>query len=93
MKPAVLLRDHDRVPLSTLGRKAPTDTDLMTIRIEKLLPLLNRPPNSSNSLGDSSVGVVPGEAEGDGVPTLISPSHSHTSHINDSYWFGPTPFM
>ena len=68
--------------LSTLAGKAHTGIDLTTVRIGNLLPHLNRPPNSSNSLGDSSVGVVPGDAVGDGVPTLVSPN---TSHINDNY--------
>ena len=90
MKPAVLLRDPDRVLLSTLAGKVPSGIDLMTVRIGNLLPHLNRPPNSSNSLGDRSVGVVPGDAEGDGVPTLVYPNRSHTSHINDNYWVGPT---
>ena len=55
-----------------------------------LLPHLNRRLNSSISLGDNLVGVVPGDAEGDGAPTLVSPSRSHTSHINDTYCVGPT---
>ena len=67
-----------------------TGIDLTTVRIGNLLPHLNRPPNSSNSLGDSSVGVVPGDVEGDGVSTLVSPNRSHTSHLNDNYWVGPT---
>ena len=90
MKPTVLLRDPDRVLLSTLVGKAHTGIDLMTVRIGNLLPHLNRPPNSSNSLGDSSVGVIPGDVEGDRVLTCVSPNRSHTSHINDNYWVGPT---
>ena len=77
--------------LSTLAGKAPTD--LTTIRIGKPLPLLNILPNNINSLGDSSVEVVPGDVEGDRVPTLVSPNRSHTSHINDNYCVGPTPIL
>ena len=89
MKLAVLLRDPDRVLLSTLAGEAPTGTDLMNIGIRKtLLPLLKL---NNNSLGDSSVGVVPGGVGADEVSTLVSPSLNNTSPINDNYCVSPTP--
>ena len=93
MNPAVLLRDPDRVFLSTLAGEVPTDIGLTTVRIGKLLLHLNKLPNNINSLGDSSVEVVPGGVEWDGVPTLVFPSRRHTSHINDNYCVGPTPIF
>ena len=91
MKPVVLLRDPDGVLLSTLAGEDHTGIDLTTVRIGNLLPHLNRRLSNSISLGGSSVGVVPGDVEGEGAPTLVSPSDSHTSHINDNYCVGPTP--
>ena len=84
MKPAVSLRDPDRVLLSTLAGEVPTGIDLMNAEIRK--PLI-RPLNNS-SLGDNSAGVALGGV--DGAPTLISPSLTNTSPINDNYCVGPT---
>ena len=90
MKPVVLLRDPD-LHISTLAGEDHTGIDHTTVRIGNLLPHLNRRLNNSISLEDSSVGVVLGDAEGDRAPTLISPSRSHTSHINDNYCVSLTP--
>ena len=83
----MLLRDPDRVLLSTLAEDH-TGIDLTTVRIGNLPLHLNRRLSSNISLGDSSAGVVP--EDGDGAPTLVFPSRSLTSHINDNYWVVPT---
>ena len=90
MRPVVLFRDPDRVLLSTLAVEAHTGIDLTTVRIGNLPLHLNRRLSSNISLGDSSAGVVPEDADGNGAPTLIFPSRSLTSHINDNYWVVPT---
>ena len=90
MKPAVSLRDPDRVLLSTLAGEAPTGTALMSVGIRKPLPPLIKPLNS-NSPEDSLAGIVLGGVGMDGVPTLVSPSLTSISPINDNYCVGPTP--
>ena len=78
MKLAVLLRD--RVLLSTLAGEVPTGINHKNVGIRKpLLPLIKL-SNNNISLGDSSVGVVPGDV--DEVPTLVSPSLNNISPIN-----------
>ena len=73
MKLAVLLRDPDRVLLSTLAGEVPTGINRINVGIRKpLLPLIKL-PNNNISLGDSSVGVVPGVVDVDEVSTLVSP--------------------
>ena len=57
MKPAVLLRDLDRVLLSALAGEAPTDIALMSVGIKRPLPLPLIKHLSNSSRGDSSVGV------------------------------------
>ena len=93
MNPAVLLRDLDRVLLSTLAGEAPTDINPTNAGIKRPpLPLNKLPSSSNSSLGVSLVGAIPGDADVDGVPTLVSPNPSLTSIINDNYCVGPTPF-
>ena len=85
MTPAVLLRNLDRVLLSTLAGKAPTDTNLTTVRTGKALPLLNKLHNTNSNLGHGSVEAGPGGVEGDGVPTLVFPNQSYISRILKPY--------
>ena len=90
LKPAVSLRDPDRVLLSALAGEALTDTALMNVGIGKPLPPLITPLNSNNP-GDSSAGIA---LEGvDEVPTLVSPSLTSISPINDNYCVSPTPIQ
>ena len=56
------------------------------------LPLMITYPNN-NSLGDSSVGVVLGAEDVDGVLTLVSLNLTNISPINDNYYVGPTPIQ
>ena len=90
MNPAVLVRDLDRVLLSTLAGEAPTYINPTNTGIKRPPLPLNKLPSSNSSLGVSLVGAVPGDV--DGVPTLISPNLSLISIINDNYCVGPTPF-
>ena len=88
MRPVVLLRDSDRLLLSTLAGEAHTGIDLTTVRIGNLQLHLNRRLSSKISLGDSSAEVGPEDA--DGVPTLVFPRRRLISHINDNYCVVPT---
>ena len=92
MKPIVLLRDPVRVLLSTLTGEVPTGFALMSAGTKRPLPLLITHPNN-NSLGDSSVGVVLEAGDVHGVLTLVSPSLTSISPINDNYCVGPTPIQ
>ena len=80
----------DPVLLSTLAGEAPTNTNPTNAGIKRPLLPLNKLPNDNSSLGVSLVGVVPGDTDVDGVPTLVFPSPSLTSTINDNYCVGPT---
>ena len=84
MKPVVLL--------STLTGEAPTGFALMSAGIKRPLPLLITHPNN-NSLGDSSVGVDLEAGDADGVLTLVFPSLTSISPINDNHCVGPTPIQ
>ena len=90
MKPAVLLRDPVQVLISTLAGEVLTDIALMNVGMRKpLLSLIK--PLSSNNPGASSAEIA---LEGvDEVPTLISPSLTSFSPINDNYCVGPTPIQ
>ena len=92
MNPAVLPRDPDRVHLSTLAGEAPTGIALMSVGIRRPLPPLIKLPNN-NSLGDSSVGVALEDVDVVEVLTLISPSLTSISPINDNYCVGPCPIQ
>ena len=64
----------------------------MSAEIKRPLPLLITHPNN-NSLGDSSVGVDLEAGDADGVLTLIFPSLTSISPINDNHCVGPTPIQ
>ena len=88
-----LMAFHQRVSVA-MGTSLQHLADSLFVhmsRIGNLLPHLNRRLNSNISLGDSSAGVFSGDV--DGAPTLVSPSRSHTSHINDNYCVVPTPSL
>ena len=59
-------------------------------RTENILPLLTKLTSSNNSHGGNLAGVGPEVVAAGGVQTLVFPSHSPLSNINDSYCANPT---
>ena len=90
LKPVVLLRDPDRVLLSTLTGGALNVTNLATVRIENRALLPISLPNNKPSLGGSLAEIVPEGGDVVEARTLIFPRGSLLNHTNDNYLNGPT---
>ena len=74
--------------VSTLTGEDCIDTGPMTVGIEKPPLLLSKFHNLNSSLGISLVGAIPGDVDVAEVPTLVFPSPSPTSTLNDNYCVG-----